>query len=185
MELSLADLLASPDEELQPEGERCLPALLNANITVLDEEHLLVRGRGERRWLNRLRGRCSGLRPDMILVTERTGSSRQCEFDTVYGARRGGFGGGGLGVASARCALGKFEAITPEHADVLVVAFEQQRRDLRAQRRQERRDKRAQKKQNKQQESQPAAESEPQQNQHDPAAETNLQATVQQETGDE
>ena len=143
MEMSLAELLASPDEALQPEGRRCLPSLTQYNVSILDEGHLLVRGRGDSTWLNRLRGRCVGMRPDMILITERRGSSRQCEMDTVYAASRSSFRAAGN--ESARCRLGKFEPITPEHAGVLKVAFEQQRRALRRQRIENRREKKARK----------------------------------------
>lgn len=141
MNLSLAQLLASSDEELQPEGERCLRAATQYRVSILDEGHLLFRGRGKRAWLNRLRGSCTGMRPEMILVTERRGSSRQCELDTVFATTRSQFGRSGLD--SARCFLGKFEPVTPEHAAVLEVAFEQQRRDLRNQRRIERRQRKA------------------------------------------
>jgi len=143
MEMSLAELLASPDEALQPEGRRCLPSLAQYNISILDEGHLLVRGLGKRTWLNRLRGRCVGMRPEMILITERRGSSRQCEMDTVYAAARNSLGVAGN--ESARCRLGKFEPITPEHAGVLEVAFEQQRRAQRQQRIDIRREKKARK----------------------------------------
>ena len=141
MSLSLAELLASPDEELQPEGERCLRGLNQTQVTILDDSHLLFRGRGRRFWLNRLRGRCHGMRPDMILVTERQGTSRQCEFDTIYATPRNRLGG--AGIESGRCYLGKFEPVTADHAGVLKVAFEQQRRDLRKRQRAERRQRRA------------------------------------------
>ncbi|MEM7216713.1 MAG: DUF6491 family protein [Pseudomonadota bacterium] len=140
-DLSLEELLNDP-EAAEPiaEARRCIPRQSDARLLVLDDETLLVEGRGKRRWLNRLRHRCPGLRPDMILVTEsRGGMSGMCELDTVTGVTRG------VGLQSARCALGKFEPIDVAHAEMIERAFEAQRvakRDAVRERRSERRAKR-------------------------------------------
>lgn len=143
MTLTLEQLLNDPEgAEPDVDAARCLGRAGGYSTEVLDNQHLLFRSTtGRRAWLNRMRSECIGLRKRMILVMEPSGS-RLCQLDTVYGVQAAG----GVGVQSARCRLGKFEPITREHADALVVTFEARGKALAESRRAERRATRAERK---------------------------------------
>jgi hypothetical protein len=123
MTLSLEELLADPAGVEDEHSVRCLRSRGTLHMDILDARHLLVRGIGKRVWLNRLRGRCLGMRPRMVLVTESRGMGA-CEFDQVWAMSRGG-----IGIPTGRCMLGKFEPITPQQADMLKLAFKRHNRD--------------------------------------------------------
>ena len=99
--------------------KRCLPRTSYHRIQVLDEQHLLFWGRGQRVWLNRLATRCKGLNDDLSLELATQGS-QACRLSMLTA---GIYGAG----PRARCAIGSFQEIPQQQAKVLAVQFKQQR----------------------------------------------------------
>ncbi|MEE9253523.1 MAG: hypothetical protein V3U43_01180 [Pseudomonadales bacterium] len=113
----------TPDIETLPESQyidtqRCLGAQRHQSVDVLDEQRLVFKGLRGRIWLNQLKARCQGLRRRMVLeLTPRV--NRLCELDGVRGLDQASFR-----PMSARCTLGKFEAITEQQLELLKNALE-------------------------------------------------------------
>ena len=141
MTRSLEDLLNDP-EGVEPDLDevRCINRRATYRFEILDEENLLVRSSvGKRAWLNRMERGCVGLRPDMILIIEGRGANI-CQLDTVRGRSRVT----GAAIQTGRCSLGKFEPITPLHAQALEDTFKLRRKEIAEARRKERAEKRKQ-----------------------------------------
>lgn len=141
MTRSLEDLLNDP-EGVEPDLDavRCINRRATYRFEILDEENLLVRSSvGNRAWLNRMERGCVGLRPDMILIIEGRGGNI-CQLDTVRGRSRAT----GTAIQTGRCSLGKFEPITPLHAQALEDTFKLRRKEIAEARRKERTEKRKQ-----------------------------------------
>ena len=103
--LDVETILANPlDAEDYRRGKRCIASRGYRRIEVLDERNLLFVGR-KRTWLNRLRGRCPGLREDMVIVMDVHGM-RVCQLDDFRARRPGAFG-----APTPICVLGEFEEI--------------------------------------------------------------------------
>jgi hypothetical protein len=114
--LTVAEVLASTmDEEAYGPTRRCLPEHQFYRTQVLDDQHILFWGRGDKAWLNTLTTKCIGLRPRDTLELELR-SGQLCRLDTV-----GSIDLTTLGPfrKSARCALGDFRQMTHEQAKVL------------------------------------------------------------------
>jgi hypothetical protein len=122
---AIDDILTKPlDDEDYAEAVRCLPTHAYRNVRVLDDQHVLFEGPGDRVWLNRLRHRCSGLRTNTTLRF-RLRDNRVCEMDTFEAVDTML---GGLGRVSATCSLGDFSPVTPEQVEAIKAAVEEQRR---------------------------------------------------------
>jgi hypothetical protein len=122
---AIDDILTQPlEDEDYAESVRCLPTHAYRNVRVLDDQHVLFDGPGDRAWLNRLRNRCSGLRTNATLRF-RLRDNRVCELDTfeavdtIFGA---------FDRVSATCSLGSFTPVTPEQVDAIKAAVEERRR---------------------------------------------------------
>jgi hypothetical protein len=119
------EILTKPlDEEEYVEAVRCLSPHSYRNVRVLDDRHVLFEGPGERVWLNRLRNRCIGLRPNATLRF-RMRDTRVCELDTfeaVDSFLRG------MDRVSATCSLGRFMPVTPEQVEAIRGAVDEGRR---------------------------------------------------------
>ena len=103
--IDVETILSTPlDPSEYQEATRCISSRDYRRIEVLDEFNVLFVGRRQT-WLNRLRTRCAGLEPDMIIYVSQ-GSSRVCTHDHFRGAERGGFG-----IPTPMCVLGDFERI--------------------------------------------------------------------------
>jgi len=119
---ALEDILNTPltAEAYGGEGERCLSTHAYRSVEVLDDQHVLFRGSGDKLWLNKLRSRCVGLRPNETLRFELR-NNRVCEldnfqsFDSFMHAAR----------FSGNCTLGPFQPVTPEQAEAIQVAFQE------------------------------------------------------------
>lgn len=103
------------EQESYARSERCLSTFQYDSVEVLDDQHLLFTdGTGDKVWLNRLRHRCSGLRPDDILAFDMHGN-RLCSLDTatvieyVLFWRRTG----------PTCSLGEFHELTEAQASLI------------------------------------------------------------------
>lgn len=154
MTRSLEDLLNDP-EGVEPDRKetRCINRRGGVRVEILDSEHLLIRSAvGGRAWLNRLSPGCIGMRPDMVLIVDGRGSG-MCHLDSVRARSRAGVGG----ITTGRCSLGKFEPITPLHAQTLEDSFKLRSKEMaearrneriakRKERRKERKERRAQRK---------------------------------------
>ncbi len=103
--IDVETILSTPlDPSEYQEATRCISSRDYRRIEVLDEFNVLFVGRRQT-WLNRLRTRCSGLEPDMIIYVNQ-GGSRVCTHDHFRAVERGGFG-----IPTPMCVLGDFERI--------------------------------------------------------------------------
>ena len=93
-------------------SENCLYARDLDQFEVLNNEMILIHGKVGKVWLNRLASRCAGLRDNMYLSVERSGS-QVCANDRITARRPGDDG------AAARCRLGKFESLSKEQIPAL------------------------------------------------------------------
>ncbi|MEQ8857211.1 MAG: DUF6491 family protein [Pseudomonadales bacterium] len=121
---ALQDILSTPLSAADYTGdqERCLSSYAYRSVDVLDDQHVVFKGSGERLWLNKLRTRCIGLRPDEILQFEMR-NNRVCDLDNfqamdsfMYTAR-----------TSGTCTLGKFMPVSPEQMEAIELAFKESR----------------------------------------------------------
>ncbi len=113
--LDVETILANPlDEDAYRNARHCISTSSYQAIEILDESIVLFHGRRDV-WLNRLSGRCRGLRWDMIPSLE-THGSRICERDRFRGRSRSGF------PDSISCTLGKFEKIDEGQVQALRAA---------------------------------------------------------------
>lgn len=104
-DLDVQTILANPlGAEDYRKSQRCIPSRSYRSIEVLDEANVLFVGR-KRFWLNRLRGRCPGLRQDMTLYLNARGM-RVCHLDHFRARQRGG-----VSALTPMCMLGGFEEI--------------------------------------------------------------------------
>jgi hypothetical protein len=117
-------ILTQPlSEEEYVEGERCISTYQYDSVEVLDNQHVVFKGRGKKLWLNTLRARCVGLRRRDILQFELRGS-QLCNLDdfvaidyTMYFGME----------TSAKCVLGNFTSITEEQIALIKDAVEKKR----------------------------------------------------------
>lgn len=113
--LDVETILANPlDEDAYRDSRHCISTSSYQAIEIVDESIVLFHGRKDV-WLNRLSGRCRGLRWDMIPSLE-THGSRICERDRFRGQSRSGF------PDSLSCTLGKFEKIDAGQVESLRAA---------------------------------------------------------------
>ena len=113
--LDVETILANPlDEDAYRNSRRCISNSSYQAIEILDEDLVLFHGRSSV-WLNRLSGRCRGLRWDMVPNIESHGS-RICERDRFRGHSRSGF------PDSLSCTLGMFEKIDEGQVESLRAA---------------------------------------------------------------
>jgi len=119
---ALEDILNTPltAEDYGGKGERCLSTHAYRSVDILDDQHMLFRGSGGKLWLNRLRHRCLGLRPNDILRFELR-SNRVCELDTFQSYDSFGL----ASRFSGNCTLGAFQPVTPEQAEAIQIAFQE------------------------------------------------------------
>ena len=108
------EILSQRSAEDDAKAQRCLRLGVYDEVEVIDEERLIFRGIGGKVWLNQLRQRCIGMRPnDTVLLELRDG--RVCNLDTVSTVDKFLF----WGRKSASCSLGNFEPISEEQAKLL------------------------------------------------------------------
>ncbi len=98
------------------EADDCVYAREVKQFEILDNETLLLYGKLDKIWLNRLGNRCAGLRDNMAVYLERRGS-QICANDRFSARRHGDIG------PAARCRLGAFEPITKEQIPALKQAL--------------------------------------------------------------
>jgi len=119
---TIADILSQPlAAEEYAEEERCLSRHYYDHVDVLDDQHVLFKGSGDKLWLNKLRNRCVGLRSNDILQF-RMRDNRVCDLDTFEAVSSFMWG-----VRSGTCSLGKFSPVTPEQVEAIEVAVKESR----------------------------------------------------------
>ncbi len=101
----------------------CVYARDIQQFEVLDEGTLLLDGKFDRIWVNRLRTHCAGLRKNMIISVSRFGS-QICANDRITATDRGAVAGEG---PVASCRLGKFEPVDPEQLAALRASLAEKR----------------------------------------------------------
>ena len=112
--LQLARLMLNPELEYRFSGD----VFLTANEK---QVRIPTDARG-RLWLNRLRQRCVGLRPDEILRFDLR-NNRVCDLDNFQSMDDFTHAGS----ISGNCILGSFMPVTPEQAEAIEVAFREAR----------------------------------------------------------
>lgn len=110
-------ILSEPSEPDSYTEERdCMPSSRYRNIEIIDDQRIAFYGPGKQIWLNQLRNRCPGLRPDKPLRFEsRTG--RLCNmsrFDVID------FSG-----LSFPCSLGRFSRVSEQQLEALKMVLQQ------------------------------------------------------------
>ena len=101
-------------------AERCLRVTDYEQVDVLNDQALIFWGRGDKVWLNRLRTRCIGLRKNSTLRFD-LHSTQACDMDTVAAIDNFFLR---WQKVSGDCALGKFEPISPQQAEVLLAELQ-------------------------------------------------------------
>ncbi len=104
------------------ETRRCLSNRAYRKTEILDDQHVAFYGAGGKIWINQLRRRCYGLRPNLFLRFQ-LHDNRLCQLDMFTGMHTSGFGN----QDTASCLLGKFEAIDEAQLALLKEAFEKER----------------------------------------------------------
>ena len=120
---TIADILSQPlPAEAYGQTERCLSTYAYDQVDILDDRHVVFRGRGNKLWLNTLRNRCIGLkRNDLLQFWMR--DTRVCELDTFEAVDSLMWG-----IRSGTCTLGSFAPITPEQVEAIEMAVEESAR---------------------------------------------------------
>ena len=103
------------------EAERCLSKFSFDRVEIIDDQHVLFRGRRGKAWLNTLRSRCVGLRRHDIPRLEYRSSSQLCNLDTLVGMSSSF---SGFSRTSAPCALGDFQPVTEEQVALIKATVE-------------------------------------------------------------
>ena len=120
IEADIDEILSLPlDPAEYGEAKRCLSDMEFRNFRALDDRHMLFEGRGDKLWINKLRGRCPDLRHGDVLVVRKLGSSRMCARDQFRVAdwfdwpwhRRWPWHWGEWGTGPM-CTLGEFQPVT-------------------------------------------------------------------------
>ncbi len=101
------------------EVKRCISTTQYSDFRVLDERRILFYGRGQRQWINTLRGQCFDLRHADVLVLRRTLAMSLCELDTFTPTdwfewpwyRRWPWRWGVPWWGGGTCVLGKFQSV--------------------------------------------------------------------------
>lgn len=119
---TIADILSQPltTEDYATE-KRCLSTRIYDQVDVLDDQHVVFRGRGDELWLNTLRSRCVGLRPNDVLQF-RLRDNRLCELDNFEGVSSFMWG-----MRSGICTLGSFSPVTQDQVDAIEAAVKESR----------------------------------------------------------
>lgn len=105
-EITVEAILANPlDDDAYAQSSRCLTPGRYRRIEIMNDRIIVFHGREDDAWVNYLRKRCLGLRPDMILTVERQGM-RLCARDRFRGTPRTRGGAG-----SMPCMLGDFHRV--------------------------------------------------------------------------
>jgi len=95
------------------ETQNCIYTRSYDGIEIIDERHLLFKGKRGKAWINQLRHRCTGLTGDKILFIDIRGS-RLCMADTFSAREKGdNF------TISPLCRFGKFQAVSEEQLPLL------------------------------------------------------------------
>ena len=117
-ELAVEQILAMPDGPAEGVEENCLYARNIKHWEILSDEMVLIHSKFNRYWLNRLSGRCVGLRKNMLVIVDRYGS-QLCANDRFAAQRSGGSISTRRTGMVARCRLGQFEEVVVEQISTL------------------------------------------------------------------
>lgn len=118
---AVEDILSGPmASEEYGEAQRCLPTYSYRSVEILDDRHVLFEGSGDKAWLNTLRNRCVGLRPNATLEFELR-NNRVCELDTFQAVDNFFMF---WQQSSGTCVLGDFQPVSQEQVEALEAAFD-------------------------------------------------------------
>lgn len=119
---TISDILNQPlAAEEYTEEERCLSTYTYDQIDILDDQHVVFRGRGDNLWLNELRNRCVGLDPNDVLQFKMR-DNRVCDLDSFEAVDSFLWG-----IRSGTCTLGKFMPVTAAQLEAIEAAVEEAR----------------------------------------------------------
>jgi hypothetical protein len=121
---TIEDILSQPlAADAYAEEERCLSSRAYNHVDVLDDQHVLFKGSGDKLWLNKLRNRCVGLRSHDILRFKMR-DNRVCDLDTFEGVSSFMWN-----TSSGICSLGKFTPVTSEQVEAIELAVKESRKN--------------------------------------------------------
>ena len=109
------------DEYVQ--SERCISTYSYHSVDILDNKHVVFKGRGDNIWINTLRAPCLGLRRRDVLQFELR-TSQLCNLDDFSSVNYGVSGGF---KTSATCVLGDSAPVTAEQVDLIKATMEKKR----------------------------------------------------------
>ncbi len=119
---AIEDILSKPlPEEAYAQRERCLASHQYDSVDILDDRHLVFKGRGHRIWVNELRNRCVGLRPRDVLQFE-VHANRICDLDMFQAVDTS------IGIKGGICSLGQFTPVTAEQVQAIKAAVAESRK---------------------------------------------------------
>ena len=95
------------------ETRRCLSDTEFQSYRALNDRHLLFKGRHDRLWVNKLRGRCPGLKSSSVLIVRKFGGNRFCSLDMFEATEWFGY----TDRPGVRCILGEFQPVTQAQID--------------------------------------------------------------------
>ena len=115
MEADIDEIVAYPlDESEVGTPKRCLTNSDYRRYRALGDRHVLFEGRGEKMWVNVLRGRCIEMRRAEVFVIEPTSDGRICDMDRFGVMRRDLMHVNEAALSSTRgCTFGEFKPILP------------------------------------------------------------------------
>jgi hypothetical protein len=116
-EADIAEILSYPLDPLEyGEPSRCLSDMQYQSYRALDDRRMLFKGLKNRLWVNTLRSRCPGLRPDDTLIVRKQGGTRVCKLDKFQVADW--FGRHPLESTSGiECVFGDFQPISEQQLE--------------------------------------------------------------------
>ena len=111
----LFGLIATNIAQASESAENCIYARDVKQFEILSDEIILLHGKFDRLWVNRLKARCAGLHKNMIVQLDRYGS-QMCANDRFKAQERGTLVGEGTFTS---CRLGPFEEVLVEQVATL------------------------------------------------------------------
>jgi hypothetical protein len=135
VEADITDILSlSVDEDGNSLAQDCLREVDYRNFRALDDRYILFEGRGDKRWVNKLRTRCLDLdlRPGSLIAVRSFSSQRICANDSFVVSdwfgypwyRRAPWQWGSPVAPGVQCVLGKFVPVSEDQLAEIEAALE-------------------------------------------------------------
>ena len=98
--------------------KRCLNKNEYRRYRALGDRHVLFEGRGDKMWINVLRGRCTELRWGVVFIVEPSSAGQICDMDQFGVSRRDSMHVNEAAIAQNRtCVFGEFKPALPAQVE--------------------------------------------------------------------